>query len=123
MKDWLRENPVLFQVIQLVYSVYLMFLVYLITNYSYLLLPGIISFILGLGIRKFKIFRIINLYFCSALLFAYILYFYNFLIIRRYIYEIGNPFFLMGLTLHLPVILFNVFVIFSFFAEDKVKIK
>jgi len=112
MKNWLRNNSLLFQIIQVAYSIYLMLLVYLITNYSYLLLPGIISFVLALGIRRFKIVRIINFYFCSILLLAYIVYLFDFLILKGYISEINNPFFLMGLTLHLPVILFNVFVVF-----------
>ncbi len=113
MKDWLKNNPLLFQIIQFVYSIYLILLAYLITNYSYLLLLGIISLVLALGVRKFKIIRIINFYFCFALLLAYIVYFFDFLFVKGYISEINNPFFLMGSTLHLPVILFNVFVVFS----------
>jgi len=113
MKDWSENHPLGFQIIQVMYSVYLMLLAYLIANYSYLLLLGIFSFILVVGIRKFKMIKIINFYFCFTLLLAYIIYLFDFLILKGYISEVNNPFFLMGLTLHFPVISFNVFAIFS----------
>lgn len=114
MKNLLIKKPFLFQVIQLVYSIYFMLLMYLTLNSRYLLFPGLISFVLGLGITKLKFFRILNFCLCSLVSLFYIVYFYDFLITKGYIREIGNPFFLMGITLHLPIILFNIFFIYFF---------
>jgi hypothetical protein len=111
--EWIKRNLLSAQFIQFVYSIYLFLLVYLIENYSYLLLIGIISFVLALGIKKFMIVRVINFYFCSAILLVYILYFFDFLILKGYISEITSPFFLMGITLHFPVLIFNLTIVFK----------
>lgn len=71
---------------------------------------GIILALIGIASFKLKNWiRIFNTIFLVTLILLYIFLFFHLLIIQGYIQDVSNPFFLIGLTIHLPVILFSIF--------------
>ena len=103
----------LFGFIELLISLYCLFLPFYFNDLFYLIPIGIILLILGVGILTVKnLTRILNLLFSFIIIIIYLLLFFYLLIIRGYIKELLNPFLTMAVSIHAPIILFNLFAVY-----------
>ena len=116
-----RANSlIIFISFEILCGCYVMYL-YKNENISWFLPLGIIFIITGLALLLAKNWiRILNIAYSSLFLIWYFMIYWDLLIKRGYITEIGSPFFLMGLIPHLPVIFFNLSTII-FLTHRKVK--
>lgn len=114
----MRKIYILFSA-ELILSIYCLSVSFYFKDLFYLIPLGILFLVFSLLVlNRLNFFRILNMVFSFLVMILYFILFFDLLIKRGFINNLNNPFLLMSIFIHLPVILFNS-LIFIFLKINK----
>lgn len=114
----MRKIYILFSA-EIILSIYCLLVSFYFKDLFYLIPVGILFLVFSLLVlNRLNFFRILNMVFSFLVMILYFILFFDLLIKRGFINNLNNPFLLMSIFIHLPVILFNS-LIFIFLKINK----